>query len=152
MDIRVGKKSADLGVPRGLSLVPIGKFECIEKEGSTPLGKIRSARCSRIWTVSVNCSKATLKQATQVKGETLGPVRVPACPYHDQSVALADQYWRCGRQLRSTLPADWSGRCARVQAVQEVVIFPPEGGGQNISAVGRVKRSCVSDSEFTWML
>ena len=38
---------------------------------------------------------------------------------------MAKQIWICGYDiLRSTIPNFWKGRCARVQAVMEIVLLP----------------------------
>ncbi|XP_040924411.1 uncharacterized protein LOC121201839 [Betta splendens] len=144
LNVRIGQKSVLLGMPNNAPLIPIGRFECIERMGMVPLGKIKRKICSHRWQVTtLNCTKPHLKPAVLVSG-MLRPILVAGCPYLDQTIALADHFWWCGGQhLYAVLPVGWAGRCARVQLAQEIITFKGEEQDKNVSS--RNKRSYQPD-------
>ncbi|KAE8289353.1 hypothetical protein D5F01_LYC13242 [Larimichthys crocea] len=131
LDVRVEKDLRP--VPSGTELEIVGTFECFEKEGSRDVGKLRRSLCDTIWELTPKRNGGCVPSEPNSRRESAlalkkGNQTRPApkvCPYHYATQAVADQFWLCGGEiLLSALPLDWHGRCARVQAIQPVVIIP----------------------------
>ena len=143
MDVRVSEELKT--IPLGTKLELVGLFECFEKERfdaiyTTNLGKLDADHCETIWDLSYThfytrtnyegecrprpgkLPKTVAKQI--IKGrQTSPPPRL--CPLYYATQAVADQFWLCGEnQMYPVLPVNWTGRCARVQPVQTIVVIP----------------------------
>ena len=124
MDVRLTSHSGKMAVPQGMHLWLDKHYECFEKKGGVEVGESPVELCDYVWLINDKCSNDTIgKYAKLLKGTQTVP-SAKTCPYHYQNQAVADHYWLCdSTTLRSVLPLDWKGRCARVQAVMEVVMF-----------------------------
>ena len=139
MDMR-----GDFQVPQGIKLELMGRFECFEKTGLVEVGYLNESLCSVIWDLShkrsvglsvgelfeTDCAILNEEYRSQIaatnvkKGKQTHPTPM-VCPYQYATEAVADQFWTCdGKVLLATLPKNWNGRCARVEAVQPIVIIP----------------------------
>lgn len=165
---RLSNEIGELSVPKGVELYVERELECYQNnEESTKakdVGMIQEDLCAVIWDITKDCSDAhnmmyTWRPPPAIKStpanEHLMWYMLSAlnnCMFQNQDEVVADQFWLCGNEiLRSTLPKPWKGRCARVQAVTEVVLIPPlkdddtSLGGNNI---GRQKRAYTPDPEI----
>ena len=137
LDVRVDNRLRS--VPVGTELDIIGPFECFEKVGTKNVGQLKDSLCETIWdltykhpgkadTYNAECAgfRSKVLAGNPKKGNQTKP-RPGVCPYHYATQAVADQFWLCGEDvLLNTLPIHWHGRCARVQAIQAVIVIPPE--------------------------
>ena len=104
---------------------------CVE---ANDVDMIEEDLCGTIWNVTKNCIDRyqTQKPAPVIKGDRTSErlmlyltFQCNNCLYQNQDEVVADQIWICGNDiLRSTLSNFWKGRCARVQAVMEIVLLP----------------------------
>ena len=168
VDIKLSSEIGELSVPKGVALYVERELECYQNnEGSTEaknVGMVDEDLCVVIWDVTKDCGDAhnlmfTWQPPPALKGtpanEHLMWYMLSAlnkCLFQNQDEVVADQFWLCGNEtLRSTLPKLWKGRCARVQAITEVILIPPlkdddtSLGGNNI---GRRKRAYTPDPEI----
>lgn len=156
LDIRLTPKAMAKSDPWGVPLELDGDYECFEKEeGIIKVGKLPQEYCKRIWNISDACNYTDPAiaghGATMIKGKQTYP-DPPTCPYHKQDQAVADLFWLCNiHHLRSTLPEGWTGRCARVQPLMELVMFNiTDKGPQKGPETQRTKRSLGNGIEKVW--
>lgn len=136
LDVRIDKQFRTIASDTELKLV--GNFECFEKAGFLNVGILSEDLCENIWdltnkvTIGTRDDDCVLSKigrkvpAVSRKGKNYKP-SPGTCHYHYATQAVADQYWLCNKKtLMSTLPIGWNGRCARVQAIQPIVVIPAE--------------------------
>ncbi|KAI2656002.1 Syncytin-A [Labeo rohita] len=142
------------------------EYECFVKPtGVVNVGQFKG-KCSVVWNLdttvfrNVDDSKdfPPLRASGMRKGEQIWPAKTCknqtiALPnadiYKDQTIALADFFWICGkRKLLSALPLGWRGKCTRVRLIQELHIIEWDSKsslGRNETVNHRVKRNYIPD-------
>ena len=143
LDVRV---SADMqAVPDSTKLHLMGHFECFHKSRSfndsrnhvpIEVGYLEEELCDSIWDLTAAMEDVVchpiphrldrMSAVHMLKGHVTVPP--PAlCPLLYATQAVADQFWICGEHLLlNILPVNWVGRCARVEAVQAIMVIPAD--------------------------
>ncbi len=162
MDITLSNIIGELSVPKGVTLYVEKGLECFQNdEGSTEandVGMIEENSCDVIWNVTKDCINwgKTWRPEPVIKGNQSKAnlvwhmlYAINNCVFQNQDEVVADQFWLCGNEiLRSTLPKPWKGRCARVQAITEIVLIPPlkdDDTSLGDNKIGRQKRAYTPD-------